>query len=127
MSFANDLLFPLSAISRRKMVSSSKSTSYCLNKVFKSLLTLKVPSITHFFSPLRITAESARAPNSNCSASNIIDLPAPVSPVITDKPLVNSNLSSLISTKFLMVSCFNMRIKNRKKDYTLGICFIFTT
>ena len=40
----------------------------------------------HFDAPFLIAFTSARCPNNNPIAPKMIDFPAPVSPVITEKP-----------------------------------------
>jgi hypothetical protein len=49
--------------------------------------------------PSRTTSTSPREPKASCSASIRIDLPAPVSPVSTEKPAPNSTSSSGTMTK----------------------------
>ena len=49
--------------------------------------------------PSRTTPASPRLPSASCSASTRIDLPAPVSPLSTDKPDANSISSASTMTK----------------------------
>ena len=60
--------------------------------------------------PSRTTAESARAPKASCSASIKMDLPAPVSPVRTVKPLARSIASSRTITKSRRVMCVSATV-----------------
>ena len=53
--------------------------------------------------PILITLLLTLSPRTKPIASRIIDLPAPVSPVKTLKPLFKSRLRLSIKTKFLMV------------------------
>ena len=56
----------------------------------------------HFFLPSFTCLESARWPNSKWSAPITMLFPAPVSPVMTEKPGKNWILSSSISVKSFM-------------------------
>ncbi len=55
----------------------------------------KCPRPAPFDSPPRIMSDEARAPNSRLRESTTIDLPLPVSPVRTFKPLLKANASLL--------------------------------
>ena len=52
--------------------------------------------------PVRMSDLSARSPSNNCRAPMMIDLPAPVSPVIAVKPGRKCHSSSSTSARFLM-------------------------
>ena len=57
----------------------------------------KTPSIMHFLDLSRLTERSALLPRINEIPPTNIDLPAPVSPVITVKPLLKETERSSIS------------------------------
>ena len=59
----------------------------------------KVALISQRCAPSRTMAASARAPSASCRASIKMDLPAPVSPVSTVKPLLRSSSSAWTITK----------------------------
>ena len=63
---------------------------------------VNIASTTAFFSPLRIMDLLVRSPNTILIESMIIDLPAPVSPVSTLKPLLNSISASSMTAMFFM-------------------------
>ena len=50
------------------------------------LVPAKTASTVQESAPVRISDLSARSPRSNCSAPMMMDLPAPVSPVMAVKP-----------------------------------------
>ena len=54
--------------------------------------------MTHFFVLSLFTDKSARLPNNSDIPSTKIVLPAPVSPVITEKPELNEIFNSSINT-----------------------------
>ena len=56
-------------------------------------------AISQRVAPSRTTPLSARAPKANCRASIRMDLPAPVSPVNTEKPLPKSRSRDCTMTK----------------------------
>ena len=56
--------------------------------------------MTHFSSLFLREVKSARFPKTNPKAPNKIDLPAPVSPVITEKPSLNFTDNFSINAKF---------------------------
>ena len=67
-------------------------------KSFRSFVkTSKLPSMMHFLLPARITLLFDLLPKSSCNAPTTIDLPAPVSPVMTLKPRLNSIFNSAIN------------------------------
>ena len=82
------LLLPLDEISLRIIHSpSTKSKSFSRKKLAVSILSdLKTASTTHFCAPAFIARTSARSPNSKFIAPKRMLFPAPVSPVITEKP-----------------------------------------
>ena len=86
---SSKLLEWLSGCSNPALLSQPDSTSVDSNSALTSVRA----------APSRITPGSARAPVTNCNASIRIDLPAPVSPVNTVKPLARSSSSSLTITK----------------------------
>ena len=69
---------------------------------------LKCASTVHFSAPCLMLFTSARCPITSPSAPSMMLFPAPVSPVITEKPERKSMSSSSISAKFLIYSCVSM-------------------
>src|SRR4029077_9941679 len=63
---------------------------------------LKTASTVQRSAPVRISDLSARSPSKSCSAPIIIDLPAPVSPVIATNPGPICHSSSSTSARFLI-------------------------
>ena len=58
---------------------------------------LNFASTMHLLAPLRIAFTSALCPRSNPIAPSMMDFPAPVSPVMTEKPGSNAISSLSIS------------------------------
>ena len=86
--------------------SNPASSSHAANQAASVLLCAEDPSVTSNsavtskrFAPSRTKPASARAPNTSCTASIKIDLPAPVSPVNTVKPLAKPKSNSRTMTK----------------------------
>ena len=92
VSFINARLFPLALSSRRMMHSSgSKSRSSSSKNCSRpSPLGQNVASSTHRCLPFCMAEVSARSPVSIPMAPRRILLPAPVSPVMTEKPSLRS-------------------------------------
>ena len=82
------------------MVSSSKSKSFSSKKIFKDSEILNSASTTLFVEKSEMLLESALSPKISLKAPKIIDLPAPVSPVITCKPFLKLISSWSINAKF---------------------------
>src|ERR1035441_9924740 len=55
-----------------------------------------------------MSVRSARSPSTRLSAPRMMDLPAPVSPVMTLQPGCNSSVRSLTRARFLMRNVVNM-------------------
>src|SRR6266496_225085 len=62
----------------------------------------KTASTVQRSAPVRMSALSARSPSNNCNAPMIIDLPAPVSPVMAIKPGAISHSSSSTRARFFI-------------------------
>jgi len=78
-----------------------------LMRVCRLLSSLKMPSTWATSASVRTTVESARPPNSRLTASIMMDLPAPVSPVNTLKPGIKRKRKSSMIAKFLITSSFS--------------------
>ena len=97
VSLINALDFPFTAISLLNTSSSSASKFIIFKKISYTLLlsALKTPSTMHFFSLFTNADESALSPRINPNAPTIMDLPAPVSPVMTFTSLRKFNINSI--------------------------------
>ena len=90
-SLIKALDFPLFKISRLIIVFSSKSISFDSKKLKKEFLGIwNSPSTIHFLNFGPTILWSILDPEIKFKAPKIIDFPAPVSPVITEKPLLKS-------------------------------------
>ena len=96
------------------MVCVSKSNWNSLNN-FKKCAPSKLNSAStiHFKELFLILFKSALLPKTKAKAPNIIDFPAPVSPVIDVNPELNSTQISSIRAKFFMES---LEINKAKLD-----------
>src|SRR6202142_927963 len=74
----------------------------------RRFVTLNTASTEHWSSPLRMSVRSARSPRTRLSAPMMMDLPAPVSPVMTLYPGWSSSDRSVTNARFLMRSVVNM-------------------
>ncbi len=95
---------PFESTERRTMHTSSSSKSFCPRYNLASLArdTSNSAKISVFDAPDLTTEGSPRPPIIKFIAPKMIDLPAPVSPVIAVKPDSRSKSSSSISTKSLI-------------------------
>ena len=104
---------PLGKISRLMIVLSSKSISFLSKNDFKLYLLIRnSPSITHFFLSSFKLDRSALFPKINAKPPKRIDFPAPVSPVIIEKPSEKFTNKLSIRAKFFMES-----------DVSINFCF----
>ena len=94
--------FPVGRISRRITVLISKSKSFSSKKILKFSVIINSASTTLLVSALWMDFTSALSPKIKRKAPRIIDFPAPVSPVITCKPLFKVISSESMSAKFWM-------------------------
>ena len=125
MSLINVRELPLAEISLRRISASCSSGSMAdsckifitsargLNSISASRMALAAP--------LRTNSVLLRSPQSWANALTIMDLPAPVSPVMMFKPSENSMRNSSIKAKFLMYSDFNIAIFGLQRIYLLLI------
>ena len=80
------------------------------NPLIKGVSLSKTPTTVALSSPCLIISEAALSPNKRLIQSIIKLLPAPVSPVKTVKPLLNSNSISSMMAKLETLSFVNMLI-----------------
>ena len=108
------LLPAVSTVRRSSKVSSTSKPASFNQSLSQALRTVGISNsaLTSVrFAPSRTQAVSARAPSASCSASIKIDLPAPVSPVSTVKPLLKSSSSSRTMTKSRSAILFSAMLK----------------
>ena len=93
-------------------VSSSPSSSISASRAFTFSLSAisNTASTRAFCLPFAISSRSARSPSTRLTASTTIDLPAPVSPVITFMPGAKSMLIASISARLEMLSCSSIAV-----------------
>ena len=100
------------ADSSRDIIRPSSSSSFCRSMDF----TASSPSISNsastdaFSAPVVIRSLLARSPSARFTASIMMDLPAPVSPVSTLSPLSKSISSRSIKATFFIDSLFNINL-----------------
>ena len=100
---------------RTSWFSSHGSRPFSSRKLFsgaRSFFTSNTASTEQLSSPLRMSVRSARSPRTRLSAPRMMDLPAPVSPVMALQPGWSSSVRSLTRARFLMrsvVSIFRWR------------------
>ena len=107
-------LLPPSAFTERRMIKGS-SLSISMSLSAKNAATgagaSKLAVTCALSAPDRTKPLSARAPSARPSASNNMDLPAPVSPVSTPRPPANSKSSASISTTSRIESPVSMALR----------------